>query len=530
MWSVSTVCLAVLWYGLAVVNQLLAAQLQLDYFLIPSSVLSSAALVYGLSWLHALLPRGWTPATPIPRVKTRQVQFHAADDTDADDTETGSTAAADTHNIARTPSEGRHAEIVSLLLASANSVTPTSTTTPTADHCTSTTSTSHSSEQWTGAGASSGSLSLSLSLGTELGGLSTDTLALLAASVCHVFYHCSLLLAGLWIGDSSVVLIWRAWEPLLLHTVHSRQLSTPDALQGAMLLFLLLRWDRPTAEGSDVSTWLMQRGLIVLGSAALCCCNHILHSRWQSGEVGRNFFLRLSTYTLLLSLTLWLLALPVVPFGSLLRLVGLSFPVLSLCTALSVFFGWLLLTTCSLELYSALLMAKRGVVANGVYLLYMWRQQLQALLILASVTVSSAIECSKQSSQRRWSLLPLFLVCFTAIVQRTFELPRSYSVLPIAPITQPPPRHIAVISAAGNGNLGDNAQIDAWRDHFNSWTERSGIPVVLHSWSRELCCSSYDETLKHFLPSDPTGLTRLLKETPQLDWSQPHNHTTLPHL
>ena len=520
MWSLSTVALAVLWYGLAVGNQLLVAHLQLDYYTVPWCVAASALLVYGLTWLHELLPRGWTPASPAPRMKARTMQYRSQDEDrfGLDDTESGGGGGAvgplgGCADIETDQIEGRRAETVSLLLASAeNTCTVELDLTPTSALAAS--STAPSSSPATGSNAAT---STSLSVGSELAGLREETVALLAAAVCHLFYHCTLLLAGLWIGDLSIVLIWRAWEPLLLHIIHTKQLTTPDAVQGAMLLYLLVRWDKPS-DSDDPAKWLMQRGLVVLGSAALCCCNHIVHGRWQSSEVGRTLFRRLSTYVLLLSLPLWLASALVAPFGSLLRLVGLSFPLLSLCTALSVFVGWLLLTQCSsLELYSALLMARRGVMMNGVYLLVVWRQ-VQALLIVASVTASSAIECSKLSSQRRWSLLPLLLVCLTAIVQRAFELPHSHSALPLIPVDLQQPRHIAVISAAGNGNLGDNVQIDAWRNHFDSWTERSGVPVVLHSWSRELCCSSYDETLKHFLPSDPTGLTHLLKSTPPLDW------------
>ena len=42
--------------------------------------------------------------------------------------------------------------------------------------------------------------------------------------------------------------------------------------------------------------------------------------------------------------------------------------------------------------------------------------------------------------------------------------------------------------------------------------------MVLHAFSRELCCSSYDETLKYYLPSDVSGWSRLLQATPRLDW------------
>ena len=484
-----TVGLAGGWYGLAVCNQLLAANLDLDYFLIPWSVLASSLLVYGLSWLHPLLPRAWkfTPASPVPRQRTRTVQQHCDEPSgssggnSSNDTETGA-AGGDSGQL-----EG---ETVALLSAYVEPVSCGP----------------NQAEQWSGLGPAS--------LGALLDGGTMDQVELWAAAMLHVFYHCSSLFVGLWIGDSSIVLIWRSLEPLLLHIIHHRQLTAPDALQGAMLLYLLARWDRPT--DSELSTWLLQRGLVVLGSAALCCCNHILHSRTQSGEVGRSFFQRVAGYSLLLSLLLWLVSLPVVPVESLLNAAGFAFPLLSLSTAMYIFVGWLLLTHCSLELYSLLLMAKRGVVVNGVYLMYIWRQ-LQAVLIVASVTLSSLIECSKVSSQRRWSLLPLVLVCLTAFVQRAVELPHSYAGLPILPLSMPT-RHIAVITAAGNGNLGDNVQLDAWRSHLDSWTERTGIAVVLHSWSRELCCTSYDETLKHYLPSDAASLTRLLKETPPLDW------------
>ena len=498
----STVGLAVTWYGLAVSNQLLAAQLDLNYFLIPWCVLASSLFLYGLSWLHPLLPRSWklTPSSPIPRVKHRTVQQqqYGDDTTSPNTTETG-TALSDTCEL----DDSRTAETVSLLASSSSSSSAS------ADTVSCTGSSQH--EAWSITPLNLSSLN-GLSPLKQLDSTTADNVILAVAAVCNVFYHASSLYAGLWIGDSSIVLIWRSLEPLLLHIIHSRQLTVADTLQGGMLLYLLARWDRPSE--SDISEWMMQRGLVVLGSVALCCCNQLLHSRCQSGDIGRSFFQRVAGYSLLLSVALWAVFLPIVPVQSLVQAVGLAFPLLSLSTAMYIFVGWLLLAHCSLELYSLLLMAKRGVVVNGV--LYIWRQ-LQAVLILTSVTLSSLIECSKVSSQRRWSLLPLVLVCLTALVQRAVEIPHSYAVLPLTPLKLPA-RHIAVISAAGNGNLGDNVQVDAWRSHLDSWTERTGIPVVLHSWSRELCCSSYDETLKHFLPSDPISLTRLLKETPPLDW------------
>ena len=495
----STAVLAVTWYCLAVSSQLLLAHADLDYHLIPWCVLASSLLVYGLWWLHPLLPRGWklTPPSPVPRVKSRSVQLQYGDEAASNDTETGAastgTGEADS---------GKAAEAAPLLPASSSA-------------CTDSISCSVPSQLDAWAASSPSPLSSLLSLsGMQLDAKTADSVVVAAAAVCNVFYHASSLYVGLWIGDSSVVLTWRSMEPLLLHVIHSRQLTLTDGLQGGMLLYLLARWDKP-ADG-DVSSWLVQRGLVLAGSAALCCCNHLLYTRCQSGEVGRSFFLRVAGFSLLLSLVLWAVCLPTLPVGSIVHATGVAFPLLSMSTAVYIFVGWLLLTHCTLELYSLLLMAKRGFVVNGLYVAYIWRQ-LQAALILASVTLSSLIECSKVSSQRRWSLLPILFVCCTALVQRAMESPHSYAALPLLPVSLPA-RHIAVISAAGNGNLGDNAQMDAWRAHLDSWTERTGVQVILHSWSRELCCSSYDDTLKHFLPSDPTSLTRLLKDTPPLDW------------
>ena len=514
----SLLVLALCWYGLAVCTQLLAAQLDLDYFLIPWCVLASSTLVYGLAWLHPLLPRGWkaSPASPVPRLKNRTVagqqQQQQQAQCSSDSVEGGASESQAQSEAALSDSaeveDSGVAETVALLSSHSASASSTAADVacPTAAAC----SPQPQDAQWLLSHVAG--LSALLGLASDAG--SADNALLAVAAVCNVFYHTSSLYAGLWIGDSSLVLIWRSLEPLLLHVIHSRRVALSDALQGAMLLFLLLRWDKPAQ--SDLSTWLMQRSLIVAGSVALCCCNQLLHTRCQSGDVGRSFFSRVAGYSLLLSMALWAVFLPIVPVQSLLRAVGFAFPLLSLCTALYIFVGWLLLTHCTLELYSLLLMAKRGVVVNGVYLMYLWRQ-VQALLILASVTLSSLIECSKNGSQRRWSILPLLLVCATAVVQRAVELPHAYAVLPLVPLSVPA-RHIAVISAAGNGNLGDNVQVDAWRFHLDRWTERTGVPVVLHSWSRELCCTDYDDTLKKYMPSDPISITRLLKETPPLDW------------
>ena len=299
MWS--TVGLAVSWYCLAVSNQLLAAQLDLDYFLIPWCVLASSLLVYGLSWLHPLLPRGWklAPSSPVPRVKNRTVaQF--AEEGATNDSDAGMTLS----DAGETADNGA-AESVPLLSSSSPTSEPVT--------CGSVSSTQQGSDaQWR---ASSLSSLCSLS-GFQFDANSADNVLLGAAAVCNVFYHASSLFVGLWIGDSSIVLIWRSLEPLLLHVIHSKQLTLPDALQGGMLLYLLARWDTPTE--SNITTWLMQRGLIVLGSSALCCCNHLLHSRCQSGElVGRSFFPRVAGYSLLLSVALWGVFLPVVPLQSL---------------------------------------------------------------------------------------------------------------------------------------------------------------------------------------------------------------------
>ena len=135
-----------------------------------------------------------------------------------------------------------------------------------------------------------------------------------------------------------------------------------------------------------------------------------------------------------------------------------------------------------------LVVVKRGFVVNGMYLLYIW-QHLQAVIILVSVVASSVIDYSKVLKHRIWAVAPLMLAslyaltldanAFTSNAPQPHSAPQS-SFLPlplpsvvslsasllhpplplpsaVSPSPSPSPsvvRHIAVISAAGNGNLG----------------------------------------------------------------------------
>ncbi|KAG2388526.1 hypothetical protein C9374_000690 [Naegleria lovaniensis] len=61
------------------------------------------------------------------------------------------------------------------------------------------------------------------------------------------------------------------------------------------------------------------------------------------------------------------------------------------------------------------------------------------------------------------------------------------------------PIRVAIYTAAGNGNLGDNLQIHAWLGHFKSWNERNfngKREVDIYSLSAEFCCYPFDDRRK----------------------------------
>ncbi|KAG2386894.1 hypothetical protein C9374_001929 [Naegleria lovaniensis] len=92
---------------------------------------------------------------------------------------------------------------------------------------------------------------------------------------------------------------------------------------------------------------------------------------------------------------------------------------------------------------------------------------------------------------------------------------RSESILLRA---ERPPLRVAIFTAAGNGNLGDNLQIHSWTSHFNAWNMRKyggRRKIDIYSLSGEFCCYPFDDRRKLVVDS-LESLTQFLSK------HQPH--------
>nr|CAG4718089.1 unnamed protein product [Naegleria fowleri] len=329
----------------------------------------------------------------------------------------------------------------------------------------------------------------------------------------HLIHQYTNFAIGFWIGNAYIIQVIRSIEPSITYLLFSSNYVQIDSVVHSittLLIALMHLWTSPSSIGGSIS--------VVMNSILLSYRNKLLRRLYllpSYAQQQTQIFKKIALSTAIIMVIFYILL-----FEKALQIEWHWKWILFACLGHSTYlaFNIMLLKSWNTVLYSAASVLKRTFVTAFLFILtwfithtlnFQFKEQISTVLIALLGISSGVYVCLNHTFSSKRMIFATICVSFMAFVTYLFLLSQiairqkpntpnvSSSDLPFVRLK---PMKVAIYTAAGNGNLGDNMQIHSWLAHFKSWNRRNyggKRPLEIFSLSGEFCCYPFDDRRKY---------------------------------
>jgi hypothetical protein len=334
---------------------------------------------------------------------------------------------------------------------------------------------------------------------------SINPIDVIKIALLHLFHQYSNFAIGYWIGNASYVQIWRSLEPALSFFSYGQNYNYCDNAIHFMLSSLILiiqLFQIPENWNHSTSDLIVQGAIVVMNSQILIYRNSILRKyhqdNFQFWSVIVSAFHIASVMSCVILSVIYVLFVDALVKTEWPPVYFLSMLIHSTYLFLSIF----LLKHWSVVIYSSAALLKRHLISNLLTILF-GVYQVPVFLAGCLGMLSGLYAIATHLAQARRHLFAGLTVISTVGISLLLYA-HSREMIITQGLQNQIPLKIAILTAAGNGNIGDALQPLSWMNHIEQWNRRQyngQRKVELFSWSAEHCCYSFDDANKRVVRS-----------------------------